>query len=70
VTAQVRFSLAEAVEVCHQRGWAVAYVAGEGFRPCKSDEPGAYVDLDRYYYWLRFGEDDARGSEARPAGDA
>jgi hypothetical protein len=56
-----QFSLVEALAVCRQRGWAVAHVAGEGLRPCSPDEPGAYVDLDRYYYWLRFGDADVHG---------
>jgi hypothetical protein len=38
----------EAIRECRRRGWAVTDVPGEGLRPCRPDEPGAYVDLDRY----------------------
>jgi hypothetical protein len=44
--------LEEAVRICRARGWAVAYVDGEGFRPCAPDEPGAYVDLDLCFHRL------------------
>jgi len=43
----------DAVRVCRERGWAVAYVEEEGFRPCLPEDPGAYVDLDRYVLWQR-----------------
>jgi hypothetical protein len=46
------WDLDEAIRVCRERGWSVIYVPGEGFRPCPHDEPGAYVDLDRYHHWL------------------
>ena len=45
-----------AVGECRRRGWAVSHVPGEGFRPCRADEPGAYADLDRYAFWIRSGE--------------
>ena len=50
---------------CRRRGWAVAYVEGEGFRPCQADEPGAYVDLDRLAHWLDASRAERRTLEAR-----
>jgi hypothetical protein len=44
------FDLDQAIRTCRERGWSVAYVPGEGLRPCHPDEPGAYVDLDRYVF--------------------
>jgi hypothetical protein len=49
--------------VCRARGWAVAYVPGEGFRPCDPDEPGSYLDLDRYAYWIEHGDEALQGNE-------
>jgi hypothetical protein len=34
-----------------------------GFRPCTSDEEGAYVDLDRYAYRLENGEASIGGDD-------
>jgi hypothetical protein len=34
-----------------------------GFRPCRPDEPGSYIDLDRYVYWLANGEASLVGNE-------
>jgi hypothetical protein len=45
------FDLGDAMRTCRERGWAVAYVDEQGFRPCHPDEPGAYADLDRYVIW-------------------
>jgi hypothetical protein len=49
---------------CRRRGWAVAYVPGEGFRPCHPDEPWSYLDLDRYAFWLEHGDAVLLGNEA------
>jgi hypothetical protein len=48
--------LAHVIRTCRERGWAVVHVPGEGWRPCRLDEPGSYVDLGRYAYWLENGE--------------
>ncbi len=50
----------DAVSVCREKGWAVIHVAGEGWRPCDPREPGAYIDFDRYAYWLEHEYRDAR----------
>jgi hypothetical protein len=52
-----------AVNECRRRGWAVVHVPGEGLRPCRPDEPGAYTDLNRYAYWLANGDADIDGNE-------
>ena len=57
-----------AVSECRHRGWAAAYVDGEGFRPCSPDEPGAYADIDRWLYWREHGDDVLAGFDS--AGDA
>jgi hypothetical protein len=44
-------------------GWAVVHVPGEGLRPFRPDEPGAYTDLNRYAYWLANGDADIDGNE-------
>jgi hypothetical protein len=54
---------AEAIRECRCRGWAVAHVDGEGFRPCEPGEPGSYVDLDRFAYWLEHGDAVLHGNE-------
>jgi hypothetical protein len=56
-------SIARAVRICRDRGWAVAEVPGEGMRPCAPSDPGSYVDLDRYYYWLENGPGVLDGNE-------
>ena len=56
--------LADAVGECRRRGWAVVHVPGDGFRPCRPDEPGAYVDLDRYAHWLANGDASLEGNES------
>lgn len=48
---------------CRTRGWTVVHVPGEGFRPCHPDEPGSYLDLDRYAYWLEHGDEVLQGNE-------
>jgi hypothetical protein len=37
--------------------------AGGGFRPCRPDEFGSYVDLGRYAYWLDNGDASLDGNE-------
>jgi hypothetical protein len=54
--------LGHALLTCRERGWAVVHVPGEGWRPCRPDEPGAYVDLGRYAYWIENGESGLEGS--------
>jgi hypothetical protein len=53
--APVAPGLAAALRECRRRGWAVSWVPGEGFRPCRPDEPGAYADLQRYAHWRAHG---------------
>ena len=48
---------------CRRRGWSVVHVPGEGLRPCRADEPGAYLDLDRYAFWLDHGDVALHGNE-------
>jgi hypothetical protein len=48
--------LGHAIRTCRDQGWAVAHVPGEGWRPCRPDEPDSYVDLSRYAFWLENGE--------------
>ena len=48
---------------CRLRGWTAVHVPGEGFRPCRPDEPGAAADLDRYAFWLANGEAALDGRE-------
>jgi hypothetical protein len=55
-------SVGDAIRMCRERGWAVVHVPGEGWRPCSPDEPGSYVDLSRYAYWLENGEAGLDGS--------
>ena len=55
---------ADAIGECRRRGWAVIHVPGEGFRPCRPDEPGSYVDLDRHVHWLTNGEASLDGNES------
>jgi acyl-CoA reductase-like NAD-dependent aldehyde dehydrogenase len=43
----------------YMAGWA----PGEGLRPCRPDDPGAYIDLDRYAYWLAYGDPDIDGND-------
>ena len=59
-TVAESFELETALLECRRRGWSVAYVAGEGFRPCRPDEEGAYADLDRYVYWVTGSTNDSR----------
>ena len=56
--------IAAAAAECRRRGWAVAEVPGEGLRPCDPSEPGSYVDLDRYAYWLEHGDEVIEGNES------
>jgi hypothetical protein len=44
-------ALSHGIAECRHRGWAVVHVPGEGFRPCRADEPGAYVDLSLFAFW-------------------
>lgn len=53
----------QALAECRRRGWAVAYVPGEGFRPCRPEEPGAYADLDRYAFWRSHGDAEVVGAD-------
>jgi hypothetical protein len=61
---------ADAIREGRRRGWAVAHVPGEGFRPCRPGEPGSSVDLDRAAYWLTHGDAVLYGNDepAPPAG--
>jgi hypothetical protein len=62
--------MGDAAAVCRRRGWAVAFVEGQGWRPCGPDEPGAYVDLDRYVFSLEHQSEVLDGRDAlRPARD-
>ena len=54
---------AHAIRECRRRGWAVIDVPGQSLRPCRPDEPGSYVDLDRYAYWLEHGDRALNGNE-------
>jgi hypothetical protein len=56
---------AAGISECRRRGWAGVHVPGEGFRPCRADGPGSYVDLDRYVYWLTHGDAGLEGNEGR-----
>lgn len=51
-----RPGLEHAIRTCRERGWAVVHVPGEGWRPCRPDEPDSYVDLGRFAYWPENGE--------------
>jgi hypothetical protein len=54
----------DAVTVCRQMGWAVMEVPGEGWRPCDPSEPGAYIDFDRYAFWLEHEAGELEGNDS------
>jgi len=56
-----------AIAECRRRGWAVAYVQSEGFRPCDPDDHDAYVDIDRYVFWRTHGDSALYGDDGRPS---
>lgn len=58
-----------AVAECRRRGWAVAYVQGEGFRPCDPEDAGAYADIDRWLYWRTNGDRALVGDEPHGPGE-
>ena len=55
------------IHECRARGWAAVDVPGEGVRPCRPDEPGAFVDLARANFWVQHGEDELHGRDGRSA---
>jgi hypothetical protein len=55
------------IAVCRRRGWAAAQVPGEGPRPCRPDDPGAFVHLERAVFWLEQGERGVHGAEGGSA---
>jgi hypothetical protein len=56
-------SLGEAISACRLNEWSVVHVPGEGVRPCRADDPGAYVDLDRYAFSQRVTGTDLHGHD-------